>query len=271
MSRRQLLLASVCAGVLAAAAPLAAQSMPATSRAKDAARRAVAATNAQIQAEQNVDAPAPAKPAARAPIPTASTHVAEASHPVSGDAKPGNAERPNAKMAKPGSAQPASAGAAAKGAPKSAAASSAARHAVAAHGARSRDTVAVAGPQGTGVEGSTSIAERGGKNELSLLRETFTYDPGGRRDPFVSLIESGELRPMVSDLRLTAVVFDPGGRSVAVLRDVSTKEQYRIRAGETLGRMRVARIDPKSVTFTLEEFGYSRQETLALNDSTRAR
>jgi hypothetical protein len=35
--------------------------------------------------------------------------------------------------------------------------------------------------------------------------------------------------------------------------------------------MRVARIEKQAVTFTIEEFGYSRQETLALNDSTRAR
>ncbi len=76
---------------------------------------------------------------------------------------------------------------------------------------------------------------------------------------------------MISDLRLVVVIYDPAGRSVAILRDVSTKEQYRVKTGQTLGRMRVSRIDLKSVTFTLEEFGYSRQETLALNDSTIAR
>lgn len=103
------------------------------------------------------------------------------------------------------------------------------------------------------------------------MRESFSYNPDGRRDPFVSLIESGELRPMISDLKLDLVIYDPSGRSVAILRDVSTKEQYRVKTGQTLGRMRVSRIDLKSVTFTLEEYGYSRQETLALNDSTRAR
>ncbi|HEX5437285.1 MAG TPA: hypothetical protein VFW98_08995 [Gemmatimonadaceae bacterium] len=107
--------------------------------------------------------------------------------------------------------------------------------------------------------------------EITLTRETFTYDAGGRRDPFVSLMTSGELRPMISDLRLVAVIYDPTGHSVAVLRDLSTGEQYRTRVGRVLGRMRVSAIHPKSVTFTLDEFGYSRQEVLALNDSTTVR
>ena len=42
-----------------------------------------------------------------------------------------------------------------------------------------------------------------------------------------------------------------------------------MKVGQTLGRMRVAQIQPKSVTFTIEEFGFSRQETLALSDSKR--
>lgn len=103
------------------------------------------------------------------------------------------------------------------------------------------------------------------------MRESFTYSPDGRRDPFVSLLANGDLRPMLSDLRLVTIVYDPHGRSVAILRDLSTKEQYRVKAGQTLGRMRIAQIQPKSVTFTLEEYGFSRQEVLALNDTTRAR
>lgn len=105
-------------------------------------------------------------------------------------------------------------------------------------------------------------------------RETFMYDRGGRRDPFISLMSTSDLRPLISDLRLVAVAFDPNGRnSVAVLHDVSTKEkqQYRIRTGQSLGRMRVSSITPRSVVFTIEEFGYSRQETLALGDSNTER
>jgi hypothetical protein len=35
--------------------------------------------------------------------------------------------------------------------------------------------------------------------------------------------------------------------------------------------MRVAQIHPKSVTFTIDEFGYSRQDVLTLGDSTNMR
>ena len=104
---------------------------------------------------------------------------------------------------------------------------------------------------------------------VTFNREVFQYDPAGRRDPFVSLVKSSEIRPTLSDLRLTTIAFDPLGRnSVAVLRDLGTKEQYRVKVGTALGRMRVVRIDPKVVTFALEEFGFSRQETLAIGDTT---
>jgi hypothetical protein len=103
-------------------------------------------------------------------------------------------------------------------------------------------------------------------------REVFSYDGAGRRDPFLSLLSTGELRPAFTDLKLVAVAYDPTGRkSVAVMRDVSTKDQYRVKVGQTLGRMRVAQIHPKSVTFTIDEFGYSRQDVLTLGDSTNMR
>ena len=103
-------------------------------------------------------------------------------------------------------------------------------------------------------------------------REVFSYDGAGRRDPFLSLLSTGELRPAFNDLKLVAVAYDPTGRkSVAVMRDVSTKDQYRVKVGQALGRMRVAQIHPKSVTFTIDEFGYSRQDVLTLGDSTNMR
>lgn len=104
---------------------------------------------------------------------------------------------------------------------------------------------------------------------VTFNREIFRYDPAGRRDPFVSLVKSSEIRPTLSDLRLTTIAFDPSGHnSVAVLRDIGTKEQYRVKVGTTLGRMRVVRIEPRVVTFALEEFGFGRQESLAIGDTT---
>lgn len=106
-----------------------------------------------------------------------------------------------------------------------------------------------------------------------INREMFQYDADGRRDPFVSLLTTSDLRPLLTDLKLVAVAFDPNGRnSVAVMRDITSKEQYRVRVGQTLGRMRVAAIQEKAVIFTIEEFGFSRQEMLAITaDSTKTR
>jgi hypothetical protein len=106
----------------------------------------------------------------------------------------------------------------------------------------------------------------------TVTRETYAYPGLGRRDPFVSLMNSEEIRPLLADLKLVAVAFDPLGRnSVAVLRDLSSKEQYRVKVGQEIGRMRVAGIREKSVVFGIEEFGYSRQETLAMTDSSKVR
>ena len=106
---------------------------------------------------------------------------------------------------------------------------------------------------------------------LSFERETYAYGSEGRRDPFSSLMANGELRPLLGELRLEVVIYDERSGSTAVLRDLTTKEQHRVRVGQTLGRMRVAAIQPKKVVFTIEEFGFSRQETLALGDSNTAR
>lgn len=108
--------------------------------------------------------------------------------------------------------------------------------------------------------------------EHTIYREVFEYEAGGRRDPFQSLLGTSDLRPLLIDLRIAAIAYDPNGRnSVAVLRDLTSKEQYRVKVGQTLGRMRVAAIQPRSVTFTIQEFGLSRQETLSMNDTTRVR
>ena len=106
---------------------------------------------------------------------------------------------------------------------------------------------------------------------LSFERETYAYGSDGRRDPFASLMANGELRPLLGELRLEVVIYDERSGSTAVLRDVTTKEQHRVRVGQTLGRMRVAAIHPKQVVFTIEEFGFSRQETLALGESNTER
>jgi len=99
----------------------------------------------------------------------------------------------------------------------------------------------------------------------SLIREVFAYEGGGR-DPFMSLLKSGDVRPLISDLKLTTVVYDGrfASRSVAVLRDITNRRIYRVKAGDIIGRLKVTQIRPREVVFTVQEFGFERQETLSL-------
>lgn len=104
-----------------------------------------------------------------------------------------------------------------------------------------------------------------------VMRETFDYTRDARRDPFVSLMTTSDLRPTLSDLRLTGILYDLSGRRpVAILRDIAGG-QWRVTTGMTLGRMRVAQIKPKTIIFTIEEFGFNRQDSLVLGDTTRVR
>jgi hypothetical protein len=99
----------------------------------------------------------------------------------------------------------------------------------------------------------------------SLVREVFAYEGAGR-DPFMSLIRTGDVRPLISDVRLVAVYYDARypARSVAVLRDITTSRIYRVKPGEIIGRLKTSQIRPREVVFTVQEFGYERQETLSL-------
>jgi len=104
-----------------------------------------------------------------------------------------------------------------------------------------------------------------------VMRETFDYSRDSRRDPFISLMTTSDLRPTITDLRLTGILYDLSGRRpVAILRDVAGG-QWRVTTGMTLGRMRVANIKPKVIIFTIEEFGFNRQDSLILGDTTRVR
>ena len=113
---------------------------------------------------------------------------------------------------------------------------------------------------------STAPAPRDSAAAISLLREVFAYEGGGR-DPFMSLLKSGDVRPLIADIRLVTVVFDGvyPARSVAVLRDVITQRRYRVKQGDIVGRLKVTSIRPREVVFTVQEFGYERQQTLSLS------
>lgn len=101
--------------------------------------------------------------------------------------------------------------------------------------------------------------------ETGLMREVFNYRGAGR-DPFVSLLRSGDVRPLVEDLRVTAINFDPRypGGSIAVLRDTTMQKRYTVRVGDELGRLRITAIRTDAVLLTIQEFGVERQMSLRL-------
>jgi hypothetical protein len=102
-------------------------------------------------------------------------------------------------------------------------------------------------------------------SKVTFEREVFTYVPS-EIDPFASPMETGAIRPLVSDLKVVGIIYDPAGRnSVAVMRDQSTSLQYRAKVGQVLGRARVTQIKPQEVVLSIEEYGFSRQESLRLN------
>ncbi|MBC7562380.1 MAG: hypothetical protein H7305_05620 [Gemmatimonadaceae bacterium] len=136
-------------------------------------------------------------------------------------------------------------------------------------------------PAGVGAGTAQASAQSSAKRDsitrqaqLSYQREVFAYGAGGRRDPFVSLASTDVLRPTIADLQLVGIAYSPRGngggvQSVAIFRDRQTKEQYRTRVGQQLGRMRVASIEPRRVVFSMDEFGVSRRESIAMGDSSR--
>ena len=106
----------------------------------------------------------------------------------------------------------------------------------------------------------------------AVTREVYSYTGVGRRDPFYSLILTDELRPLLADLRLVGILYEPSGRrTVAVMRDLQTNAQYRVTNGQALGRMRVSQIRQRAVLFTIEEFGLSRQDSLVWTDTLKVR
>ena len=99
----------------------------------------------------------------------------------------------------------------------------------------------------------------------TMVRELYSYEGGGR-DPFLSLLKSGNIRPLLSDLKLVGIYYDGRftARSVAVLRDVTNNKIYRVKPGDIIGRLKVTSIRPREIVFTVQEFGFERQESLQL-------
>ena len=154
---------------------------------------------------------------------------------------------------------------------RSAAAATDAQTRAAEQNAAARTKQASGAPQtGTAAKPRVNVGE-GAAGSATIFREVFSYDARGRRDPFLSLMATGELRPVLADLALIRVIYDASSarRSIAMLTDGSTGQSYRTTVGATLGRMKVARIGPQDITFNIEEYGLSRQQTLVIDHTPK--
>ena len=81
--------------------------------------------------------------------------------------------------------------------------------------------------------------------------EPFRYDPKGHRDPFVALVREGRLvgtqpgkRVESSKPVLYGILWDPGGRSLALINDVEAK------VGDTVAGYKVSEIRRDAVVLT---------------------
>ena len=101
--------------------------------------------------------------------------------------------------------------------------------------------------------------------EIEVMRETFAY-AGGTRDPFSSLINGSKDGPEIGDLDLVGVYQDLNtpSNSVVVLREKVSSKRHKLRVGDQVSRARLVQIRPRDAVFTIEDFGFQRQETLSL-------
>ncbi|MDP3769283.1 MAG: hypothetical protein Q8S13_14820 [Dehalococcoidia bacterium] len=83
------------------------------------------------------------------------------------------------------------------------------------------------------------------------LHLPYRYDPGTARDPFIALVREGRLiggmQPGQTDMGkpvLFGILWDPGGRSIALINDVEAK------VGDTVGAYRVVEIRPDAVVMS---------------------
>ena len=102
--------------------------------------------------------------------------------------------------------------------------------------------------------------------EIDVLRETFAY-AGGTRDPFNSLMNKDKGGPEIGDLDLVGVYLDlrTPRNNVVVLREKATNgKRHKMWVGDQLGRSRLTQIRARDAVFTIQDFGFERQETLSL-------
>ena len=109
---------------------------------------------------------------------------------------------------------------------------------------------------------AASVEEIPRERENPPREQPFTYDPGNRRDPFVSPLEaleeqrgprpSGIAGMSVDDLDLTGIVTTPDAGGVAYVTG-SDGSGYLLRVGDSIYRARVLAIDAEAGTISFRE------------------
>ena len=113
-----------------------------------------------------------------------------------------------------------------------------------------------------------AAAQAAPDTSLVYEREVFTYDRGGRPDPFRSLLTNAELGIRTEDLTLLGVIFHPDpSQSVAVLSQRGEERRLRARVGQRLGSVRIVAIHQRAIDVVVEEFGLARRERLEISPS----
>lgn len=112
-------------------------------------------------------------------------------------------------------------------------------------------------------EGQQTVETILRQQEDLLAGRQFSYDPGGRRDPFRSLLEEVALRRkgprprgvsgmLVSELDLSGIVRDTTGGNIAVVMGTDNKG-YFLRVGDEVYDGSVITVDPSAGTVTFRQ------------------
>jgi hypothetical protein len=128
-----------------------------------------------------------------------------------------------------------------------------------------------AGAQAGAAKAQAEAQQKGQQTVESILRQQedllsgrqFSYDPGGRRDPFRSLFEEAAIRRkgprprgvagmLVVELELTGIVRDTNGGNIAVVMGSDSKG-YFLHVGDEVYDGGVIAIDPAAGTVTFRQ------------------
>jgi hypothetical protein len=126
-----------------------------------------------------------------------------------------------------------------------------------------KDAAAAAEAKRAEAEGNQTVETILRQQEQILSGQRFSYDPGGRRDPFRSLFEDltikkkgprprGVAGMLVSEVTLVGLVRDPSGGDMTLFMG-SDNKGYFLRVGDEVYDGTLIAVDPKAGTVTFRQ------------------